>query len=51
MAKRLRLSLHVALTLVAFATAGRAPQVMKLGPRDLAVREERLTTIPDDASG
>jgi hypothetical protein len=50
MAQRLRLSLHVALTLVAFATAGRAPQVPKLGPRDLAVREERLTTIWDETS-
>jgi len=51
MAKRLRFTLHVALTLVAFATAGRAPQLVKLGPRDLAVREERLTTVLDDASG
>ncbi len=50
MAKRLRLSLHVALTLVAFATAGRAPQVLKLGPRDLTVREERLTTVWDETS-
>jgi hypothetical protein len=50
MAQRLRLSLHVALTLVAFATVGRAPQVLKLGPRDLAVREERLTTLLEDAS-
>jgi hypothetical protein len=50
MAKRLRLSLHVAVTLVAFATTGRAPQVLKLSPRDLAVRQERLTTILDDAS-
>lgn len=50
MAKRLRLSLHVAVTLVAFATTGRAPQVAKLGPRDLAVREERLTTVREDTS-
>ena len=50
MAQRLRLSLHVALTLVALATTGRAPQVLKLGPRDLDVRQERLTTLVDDAS-
>jgi hypothetical protein len=47
MAKRLRWSLHVAVTLVAFATTGRAPQVHTVGPRDLSVREERLTILLD----
>ena len=50
MAKRLRSSLHVALTLVAFATIGRAPQVLPVGPRDLAVREERLAILREDTS-
>jgi hypothetical protein len=50
MAQRLRLSLHVALTLVAFATTGRAPRVLPVGPRDLAVHEERLATVRDDTS-
>jgi hypothetical protein len=51
MAKRLRLSLHVAVTLVAFATTGRAPQVLPVGPRDLAIVEERLTTVLDEITG
>ena len=50
MAKRLRLSLHVAVTLVAFATTGRAPRVVPVGPRDLAACEQRLAVV-DDPTG
>jgi hypothetical protein len=50
MPKRLRLSLHLTLTLVAFATTGRAPRVVAVGPRDLAVREERIAGGPEDTS-
>ncbi len=39
MTKRLRLSAHVALTLVAFATTGRAPRLVTVGPRDLPTFE------------
>ena len=35
MPKRLRLSVHVALTLIALATTDRAPRLVVAGPRDL----------------
>jgi hypothetical protein len=47
MAKRLRSSLHVAVTLIAFATTGRAPRVVAVGPRDLAACEQRLALADD----
>jgi hypothetical protein len=48
MAKRLQLSLHIALTIIAFATTGRPPRLVAHGPRDLATVEERLTTMLDE---
>ena len=48
MTKRLQLSLNILLTLVAFATTGRPPRIVPVGPRDLSVCEDRLTTKVDE---
>ena len=37
--KRFRLSIHIALTMVAFVTIGRPPRLPDFGPRDLVAVE------------
>src|SRR5215207_11681340 len=48
MPKRLRWSVHVVLTVISFATAGRAPRLPVVGPRDQQAIEERLAIVIDE---
>jgi hypothetical protein len=45
--KRFRLFCHVALTVIAFATTGRAPRLETAAPRELASAEARVTALVD----
>ena len=48
MPKRIRWSVHVVLTVISFATAGREPRLPVVGPRDQQAIEERLAIVIDE---
>ena len=48
MPKRIRWSVHVVLTVISFATSGRAPRLPEVGPRDQQAIEERLAIVMDE---